>query len=48
MDLQSYTSFDGISKEMIALAFMTYIVDLGAYDLHPRDEKISNNFIGEC
>ena len=32
----------------IVLASMTYIVDLDAYELHPRDGKVFNNFINEC
>ena len=24
---------------------MTYIIDLDAYELHPGDEKVSNNFV---
>jgi hypothetical protein len=27
---------------------MTYIIDLDAYELHPGDEKVFNNFIREC
>ena len=30
-------------ETIIALASMTYIVDLIAYELHPRDEKSSMN-----
>ena len=33
---------------IIALAFMTYIVDLNAYELHPRDEKDFNEFFNKC
>ena len=32
---------------IIALAFMTYIKNLDANELHPRDEKVLNNFIDE-
>ena len=32
----------------MALASMTYIVDLDAYVSHLGDEKILNNFINEC
>ena len=32
---------------IIALASMTYFVDLDVYELHPRDEKIFNDFIKE-
>jgi hypothetical protein len=32
-------------ETIIALAFMTYIVDLFAYELHPGDEKVFNDFI---
>ena len=35
-------------ETIIALAFMTYIVDLDGYESHPRDEKVFNNFINEC
>ena len=35
-------------QTIIALAFMTYIIDLDAYELHMRDENIFNNFIIEC
>ena len=27
---------------------MTYIVDLDAYELHPRDEKFLNDLINKC
>jgi hypothetical protein len=33
---------------MIALASMTYIINLDAYELHVGDEKVFNNFINEC
>ena len=42
MDLRSYRSFDGRSREK-SLASMTYIVDLDAYELHPIDEKVFNS-----
>ena len=29
-------------ETIIALAFMTYIVDLDAYELHPGDEVFKN------
>jgi hypothetical protein len=32
-------------ETIIALASMTYIVDLDAYELHSRDRKVFNNFI---
>jgi hypothetical protein len=32
-------------KTIIVLAFMTYIVDLDAYELHHGDEKIFNDYI---
>jgi hypothetical protein len=32
-------------ETIIALTSMTYIVDLNAYELHPRDEKVFSNFI---
>ena len=35
-------------ETIIALAFMTYIVDLDAYELPPVDEKVFNDFINEC
>ena len=35
-------------ETIVALAFMTYIGDLDAYELHPGDEKAFNNFINEC
>ena len=35
-------------QTIIALACMTYIINLDAYELHPGDEKIFNNFINEC
>ena len=34
-------------ETIIILASMTYIVDLDAYELHPCDEKVFNNFINE-
>ena len=36
------------SEATIALAFMTYIIDLDGYELHPGDEKVFNDFINEC
>ena len=39
--LWSYWYFETI----IILASMTYIVDLDAYKLHPRDEKVFNHFM---
>ena len=35
-------------ETIIALAIMTYIIDLDAYKLHPRDEKVFNDFINKC
>ena len=36
-------------EKIITLAFMTYIVDLDAYELHPGDEKgLPTTFINEC
>ena len=32
-------------KTIFAVVFMTYIVDLDAYELHPRDEKYSTNLL---
>ena len=39
--IKSYCSFETIS----ALAFMTYIVNLDAYELYTWDEKVFNGFI---
>ena len=47
----NYYRIDHLMKDLktiFALASMTYIVDLDAYELHPRDEKVSNNFIDAC
>ena len=41
MNLRSYGSFDGRFRDKIAIVSLTYIVDLDAYELHPRDEKKS-------
>jgi hypothetical protein len=35
-------------ETIIALAFMIYIIELDAYELHLGDEKVFNNFINEC
>ena len=35
-------------ETIIALPSMTYIRDLGAYELHPGDEKTINNFSNKC
>ena len=35
-------------ETIIALAFMTYNVDLDAYELYPRNEKVFNDFVNEC
>jgi hypothetical protein len=35
-------------ETVMALASMTYIVDLDAHELHPGDEKVFNIFINEC
>ena len=35
-------------KKIITLACMTHIVDVDAYELHLRDEKMFNKFINEC
>ena len=45
-NLQSDESFesDGKLETMIALASMTYIVDLDAYELYQGDENVLNNF----
>ena len=48
MDLPSNKSFYFILRKSIALAFMTYIIDLNAYELHLGDEKVFNNFINIC
>ena len=47
MVLQSYNHLMVDLETIMALAFMTRIVDLDAYELHPRDEKTFNNFINE-
>ena len=31
-----------------ALAFWTYVIGLDAYELHPWDEEVFNNFINVC
>lgn len=33
---------------MIALVSVIYVVDLDAYEIHPKDEKIFSDFIDEC
>ena len=35
-------------ETIIALASMTHIVDLDAYELHPRDKNVLDDFINEC
>ena len=35
-------------ETVIALASMTYIIELNAYELHRGDEKVFNNFMNEC
>ena len=35
-------------ETIIALAFMRYIVELDAYELHPGDEKVFDDFINKC
>ena len=35
-------------ETITTLASMTCIADLDAYELHPEDEKMFNNFINEC
>ena len=35
-------------ETIIAWVSMTYIIDLDAYELHPRDEKVLNKLINEC
>ena len=35
-------------ETLIALASMTYIVNLNASELHPRNKKDFNDFINEC
>ena len=37
-----------VLETIIALAFMTYIVNLDGYELHMGDEKLLNTFIHEC
>ena len=34
-------------ETIIAIAYMTYISYLDAYELHPRDEKVFKHFIDE-
>ena len=34
-------------ETLITLAFIMYIIDLDAYELHPEDEKAFNDFINE-
>ena len=34
-------------ETIITLDTMTYIVELDAYELHPRDEKVFNDFANE-
>ena len=41
MGLQSYGSIDGRFRKIIILAFMKYIIDLDAYELHPGMKKTS-------
>ena len=35
-------------KTIIALASMTYILDLNVCELHARNEKVFDDFIYEC
>jgi hypothetical protein len=35
-------------ETIIALAFMTYIANLDAYECHPGDKNFLNDFIDEC
>ena len=35
-------------ETMIAIAYMTYIIDLEFDELHLGDEKIFNGFISKC
>ena len=44
-NLRNYLMVD--LNTIIALASMTYIVDIDAYELHLGDEKIFNNFSNE-
>ena len=47
--LYDFTVHLMVGLEMIiALAFMTYITVLDAYESHPGDEKVLNDFINEC
>ena len=48
VDLQAYGHWMVELETIIALASMTYIVDLHAYELHPGDENFVNKFINEC
>ena len=45
-DLMDHLMVD--SKLIMALALMTYIIDLGAYELHPGDKNVYNDCINEC
>ena len=36
------------SKTIFAIASMTHVINLNAYELHLGDEKVFNNFIDEC
>ena len=35
-------------KQKTTLAFMTYIIELDACELHMGDEKVFNDIINEC
>ena len=35
-------------ETMIVLASLIYIANLDAYELHPGNEKIFNDFVNEC
>ena len=35
-------------ETIVALASVTYIVDLDAHELHPGDKKVFKIFINEC
>ena len=48
MNLLSYGSFDGIFRNNNCTSFMTYIVDLDAYELYVGDENVFNDFTNKC
>ena len=48
VEIWSYLSFDDKLKIIIALASMTCIANLDAYELYLGDKKVFNYFIDEC